>query len=1081
MKKNRRKPKKHRSSPPTSVQNSPSKVLEFVSGRTMRIGELGVFDRAYPPKKERELTIEAIKAVPENDRSPDQWWQLGEYLVYGGLMEESETATSEGVNVLMRGATLPEPSVACLLDLAWILSFKGLDAVALPHIERAASIVPNSRDILSLKALIHMGMGDAGSAISAYEVAVSLPGATDGDRGTLAQLKSGQDPRMLRKGTLIRKVGLEDPDLATYPSTEQALVGVHVAKQVYDLYPDDLKAAEALAYARYCAGQMDKAKPLLHSIVGAKPKNAPMWTILGLIEKKTGNPDGEVAMYQKALEADPDHVLALVNMASRIQDAGEAHKARPLLERALQVAKPDDPHLSIALDLMGNNIGALESDFLREAEFHRRAIRLAPNSAPPRVNLILALISAGRFRDAKREWQAGKHLVSRSPYPLPLGDIVLACSDDALHPYACIQLVESLSFIGKPGRAALVERAMTRRSQVPAEELLEFLQSVGLLATQFDHDDLAVKVWREAAALDATGISNINEAVALDRTGRHSEALNLIESATPAGDRYFTCLGNIRKSNGLLASAVEAYRVAVETEPLFALPYTEAFSCIDRLREPSLSSPFIARLETAWPENAAKHLLLALALLRGAKPRSACEHFRPVLFPEGKFADPEDLCVLLHDPNDLSLMAEPNADYHLDYADALVRSRNWSGLHELVSAIFELPRWANGDWRILNAEMARLSGDSKKLVELLDGMEDQVPARISLALAAIAEGNAEVAETLIGPVLANPDSSGFRHPEGHPDAVARAISSLIQRHKGDLDDAAMVGREAVNRDVGCVVARAALINALLDTGNQDDAINVVSDGLRRLPSEPRMVRLAVETMLNTGRVQEADIVLKQHRPGLAEFDADDLGFRLGEAISEAKLSQVPATPVQVKAAEAEWPWIKSLHDPIRNWLIGAYRSKTHFDEMGIALVMYVGKVTEKLIEERILIPFRNSLPDPSALADTKYRDFSGFVAGGRAPSIGGFVLFLRAASKPYRSSDPPLLVEFRNFLRALPWPEAKHLLQQPFIQSLDHLANIRNSSAHTGEPSRDEIRTAISIVVDEAMPGPIFAYLGLTT
>ncbi|WP_377828796.1 hypothetical protein ACFKHW_37645 [Bradyrhizobium lupini] len=52
----------------------------------------------------------------------------------------------------------------------------------------------------------------------------------------------------------------------------------------------------------------------------------------------------------------------------------------------------------------------------------------------------------------------------------------------------------------------------------------------------------------------------------------------------------------------------------------------------------------------------------------------------------------------------------------------------------------------------MNAEMARLSGDSKKLVELLDGIEDQVPARISLALAAIAEGNAEVAETLIGPV-----------------------------------------------------------------------------------------------------------------------------------------------------------------------------------------------------------------------------------------------------------------------------------------------------------------------------------------
>ena len=145
----------------------------------------------------------------------------------------------------------------------------------------------------------------------------------------------------------------------------------------------------------------------------------------------------------------------------------------------------------------------------------------------------------------------------------------------------------------------------------------------------------------------------------------------------------------------------------------------------------------------------------------------------------------------------------------------------------------------------------------------------------------------------------------------------------MQRQIGNLDDAVSEGREAVSRDVGCVIARAALVNALLDAGNQDDAIDVVTDGLRRLPSEPRMVRLAVETLLNTGRIQEADIVLKQHRHGLSEFGADDLGFRLGEAISEAKLSQDPATPTQIKAAEAEWPWIMTLHDPVRNWLIGA--------------------------------------------------------------------------------------------------------------------------------------------------------------
>jgi hypothetical protein len=74
-------------------------------------GELGVFERSYPPKKECEHAIESIRVVPENQRSPDQWWMLGEYLVYAGLLEESDTLTNEGIGALMRGANLPEPSI----------------------------------------------------------------------------------------------------------------------------------------------------------------------------------------------------------------------------------------------------------------------------------------------------------------------------------------------------------------------------------------------------------------------------------------------------------------------------------------------------------------------------------------------------------------------------------------------------------------------------------------------------------------------------------------------------------------------------------------------------------------------------------------------------------------------------------------------------------------------------------------------------------------------------------------------------------------------------------------------------------
>jgi hypothetical protein len=176
VKKHRGKGKKQRGRlKPDNPSGSAATVHAFPSGRNIRVNELGVFGRSYPTKRERHRAIESIKTISEDRRSPQQWWMLGEYLVYDGLLEESDAITNEGIGALMRGANLPEPSVACLLDLAWILAFKGLDQMALPYIERAASKVSESRDIASLKAHIHLGIGDKDGAIAAFETTVSLP------------------------------------------------------------------------------------------------------------------------------------------------------------------------------------------------------------------------------------------------------------------------------------------------------------------------------------------------------------------------------------------------------------------------------------------------------------------------------------------------------------------------------------------------------------------------------------------------------------------------------------------------------------------------------------------------------------------------------------------------------------------------------------------------------------------------------------------------------------------------------------------------------------------------------------------
>ena len=276
-----------------------------------------------------------------------------------------------------------------------------------------------------------------------------------------------------------------------------------------------------------------------------------------------------------------------------------------------------------------------------------------------------------------------------------------------------------------------------------------------------------------------------------------------------------------------------------------------------------------------------------------------------------------------------------------------------------------------------------------------------------------------------------------------------------------------------------MVARAALVNTLLDMGAAEDAMSVIEDGLRR-NSEPRMVRLAVEAMVSAGRIAEADTALTAHRPGLGEYGATDLGFRLGELVAAAKLASAAPPEGDRRAAEGEWPWITQLDGPIRRWLIGAHRSASNLKDLRIAFAMYTAKIAEKLIVERILTPFRDAQTKPEFLADSAFRDVTQFLQGKKAPSIGGFVRLLRAASQPFRSSDSRLVAEFRTFLQKLTWPGAALLTEASLVQSLGHMAGVRNESAHLEEPTQDAVVSASSLIVRDDKPGPLFEAVGLT-
>jgi predicted Zn-dependent protease len=155
-------------------------------------------------------------------------------------------------------------------------------------------------------------------------------------------------------------------------------------------------------------------------------------------------------------------------------------------------------------------------------------------------------------------------------------------------------------------------------------------------------------------------------------------------------------------------------------------------------------------------------------------------------------------------------------------------------------------------------------------------MDQQIPAQISLALVALENDDPDAAERLAMQVAAQPDAERYLHPEGQPDAMAHAVLASVACHRGEFARTRESGREAVRRDPACVVARRVLVDALVNLGEDDEAEAVLADALRRLPSEPRILRLAVETLDGLGQLERAGDILARYRPGLAEYGSEDL-------------------------------------------------------------------------------------------------------------------------------------------------------------------------------------------------------------
>jgi tetratricopeptide (TPR) repeat protein len=168
------------------------------------------------------------------------------------------------------------------------------------------------------------------------------------------------------------------------PSSAEAFYGIG------SVYLQQQKAAEARE-------NFERAIKLHAAYPGTLP-NA--WNNLGILAAREGNTDSAIADFEHALEIEPAHSIALLNLGNAYRQKKDWAAAKSTLERAL-VLNPENPEANYSLGMVYAQLN--ETD--RAHEYLTKAIALRPVYPEALNNLGILYLRTGRTEEAIRSFQ----------------------------------------------------------------------------------------------------------------------------------------------------------------------------------------------------------------------------------------------------------------------------------------------------------------------------------------------------------------------------------------------------------------------------------------------------------------------------------------------------------------------------------------------------------------------------------------------------------------------------------------------------------------------------------------------------
>jgi tetratricopeptide (TPR) repeat protein len=123
------------------------------------------------------------------------------------------------------------------------------------------------------------------------------------------------------------------------------------------------------------------------------------WNNLGILVAREGKTDEAIGYFQKALEMNPEHAVALQNLGNAYRQKRDWGAAKKTLEHAL-VLNPEDPDANYGLGM----VYAQLNDTPRAYEFLQKALTARPAYPEALNNLGILYLRTGRAEEAKKSF-----------------------------------------------------------------------------------------------------------------------------------------------------------------------------------------------------------------------------------------------------------------------------------------------------------------------------------------------------------------------------------------------------------------------------------------------------------------------------------------------------------------------------------------------------------------------------------------------------------------------------------------------------------------------------------------------------